>query len=188
MTLFLRLEGREIMKSRLHLQPSQTKTMISYIPDGPRMGPSTRRGPSGSTMRFSALHIFTTTYHWGSLSFILWWRFFPFSFSLPTGFLLVHRPPLVLFQRGWMFMTVCHSCSHSGTRDLTQCVLYLPLMLLKTDSSTFHSQTAPIRKVTEACPDVYAWSWLDLASISPSFAAIRLLDAELGKRSIWALF
>lgn len=42
--------------------------MISYTP-GPRRGPSTHRGPSGSTMRFSAFNIFTTAFHWGRLSF-----------------------------------------------------------------------------------------------------------------------
>lgn len=154
MTLFLRLEGKEIMKSRLHLQPSQKKTIISYIP-GPRMGPSTHRGPSGSTMRFSAFNIFTTTFHWGRLSFTSWrWFFFPFF--LANWFLFVPRPPLVLCQWGRMFMTVCHFCSRSGTRDLTQCFLCLPLMPLITSSSILCCQTAPVRKVTEACPDTCA--------------------------------
>lgn len=88
--------------------------MISYTP-GPRRGPSTHRGPSGSTMRVSAFNIFTTAFHWGRLSFTSWrWFFFFFPFFLANWFLFVHRPPLVLCQWGRMFMTVCHFCSHSG--------------------------------------------------------------------------
>lgn len=182
MTLFLRLEGKEIMKSRLHLQPSQKKTIISYIP-GPRMGPSTHRGPSGSTMRFSAFNIFTTTFHWGRLSFTSWrWFFFP------------------LFP--CQLISVCSSppaCALPMREDVHDCVSFLfPFWDEGFDSMFFvpsvdaaYNQLQYLMLPNCTCQKGYRslprYMCHVFGSLSPSFTAICLLAAELGKRSIWAL-
>lgn len=129
--------------------------MISYTP-GPRRGPSTHRGPSGSTMRFSAFNIFTTAFHWGRLSFTSW-RWFYFFPLFPCQLISVCSSPSA---RALPMREDVHDCVSLlfpfWDRDLTQCFLCLPLMPLKTNSNILRCQTAPVRKVTEACPDICA--------------------------------
>lgn len=114
MTLFLRLEGKEVMKSRLHLQPSQKKNQWFHTHLVPEGGHQLTEVPLEAQWDF--LHLIYSPPHFTGGGWVSPrdndFIFFPFF--LANWFLFVHHPPLVLCQWGRMFMTVCHFCSHSG--------------------------------------------------------------------------